>query len=230
MDTSSSSGVPKIRLTDGWKVRMTARQGNCRKDERRVKSSVVGFVSSLNDGLFSPRKGMNKMANYFRMSALAVVLSLGCQAAMAASDDFVEDASAKGVAEIEAGKLAQEKGTSADVKTFAAQMIKDHTAANEKLKTIAQSKKLEISDDAMLLDKAKAMILELRGAKSFDQAYANNQVKAHEQTIELFEEEAKNGKDAELKAFATATLPALKTHLEHAKALAKAHGGSAAKE
>jgi putative membrane protein len=173
---------------------------------------------------------MNKMANYFRMSALAVVLSLGCQAAMAASDDFVEDASAKGVAEIEAGKLAQEKGTSADVKTFAAQMIKDHTAANEKLKTIAQSKKLEISDDAMLLDKAKAMILELRGAKSFDQAYANNQVKAHEQTIELFEEEAKNGKDAELKAFATATLPALKTHLEHAKALAKAHGGSAAKE
>jgi putative membrane protein len=215
---------------DRWKARMTTRQGNCRKDERRVKSSVVGFVSSLKDGLFSPRKGMNKMANYFRMSALAVVLSLGCQAAMAASDDFVEDASAKGVAEIEAGKLAQEKGTSADVKTFAAQMIKDHTAANEKLKTIAQSKKLEVSDDAMLLDKAKAMILELRGAKSFDQAYANNQVKAHEQTIELFEEEAKNGKDAELKAFATATLPALKTHLEHAKALAKAHGGSAAKE
>jgi putative membrane protein len=173
---------------------------------------------------------MIKMANIFRMSALAVVLSLGCQTAMADSEDFVEDASAKGVAEIEAGKLAQEKGTAADVKTFAEQMIKDHTEANQKLKTLAQNKKLEISDDAMLMDKAKAMILELRGAKSFDQAYANNQVVAHEQTIKLFEEEAANGEDAELKAFATATLPKLKQHLEHAKALAKAHGGSAAKE
>lgn len=169
------------------------------------------------------------MANKFRMSALAVVLSLGCQAAMADSEDFVEDASAKGVAEIEAGKLAQEKGTSADVKTFAQQMIKDHTEANQKLKTLAQTKKLEISDDAMLLDKAKAMILELRGAKSFDQAYANNQVVAHEQTIELFEEEIKDGKDADLKKFATDTLPKLKEHLEHAKKLAAAHGGEAAK-
>ncbi|RRV09607.1 DUF4142 domain-containing protein [Pseudomonas sp. v388] len=169
------------------------------------------------------------MANLFRMSALAVVLSLGCQAAMADSEDFVEDASAKGVAEIEAGKLAQEKGTSADVKTFAQQMITDHTAANKELLAIAQKKNLEVSDEAMLLDKAKAMILELRGAKSFDQAYANNQVMAHEQTIKLFEEEAAKGEDAELKAFATATLPKLKAHLEHARALAKAHGGSAAK-
>lgn len=170
------------------------------------------------------------MANYFRMSALAVVLSLGCQAAMAAdSDDFVEDASAKGVAEIEAGKLAIEKGTSADVKTFAEQMIKDHTEANKQLADIAAAKKLEVSDNAMLMDKAKAMILELRGAKSFDQAYANNQVLAHEQTIKLFEEEAKNGDDAELKAFATKMLPDLKKHLEHAKAMAKAHGGDAAK-
>ena len=170
------------------------------------------------------------MANYFRMSALAVVLSLGCQAAMAAdSDDFVEDASAKGVAEIEAGKLAIEKGTSADVKTFAEQMIKDHTEANKQLADIAAAKKLEISDNAMLMDKAKAMILELRGAKSFDQAYANNQVVAHEQTIKLFEEEAANGKDAELKAFATKMLPKLKMHHEHAKKMAAAHGGEAAK-
>lgn len=170
------------------------------------------------------------MANYFRMSALAVVLSLGGQAAMAAdSDDFVEDASAKGVAEVEAGKLAQEKGTSADVKDFAAKMIKDHTAANAQLATIAQTKKLEVSDNQMLMDKAKSMILELRSAKSFDQAYANNQVVAHEQTIKLFEEEIKDGEDAELKAFASEMLPKLKLHLEHAKKLAAAHGGEAAK-
>lgn len=166
------------------------------------------------------------MANTLKTCALTLLVGLATQGAFAAQDnDFVEDASAKGVAEVEAGKLAQEKGSSADVKEFAGMMIKDHTAANEKLKTIADSKNLKISDSAELLDKAKAMILELRGAKSFDQAYANNQVKAHEATIEIFEKEIADGKDAEVKAFATETLPKLKSHLEHAKTLSEAHSG-----
>ena len=171
---------------------------------------------------------MNKI---FHISALAVALALGGQGAFAAqdADDFVENASAKGVSEVEAGKLAEEKGTSADVKAFAQMMVKDHTAANQELKAIARAKNLEVSDDAQLLDKAKAMILELRGASSFDRAYANNQVKAHEATIELFKEQAASGEDPELKAFAEKMLPALDKHLEHAKELAKATGGDAAK-
>lgn len=169
------------------------------------------------------------MKTKFYAAALAISVSLASHAAFAATgaDDFVEDASAKGVAEVEAGKLAQEKGTAADVKDFGAMMVKDHTAANQMLKSIADQKKLEVSTDAQLLDKAKAMILDLRSAKSFDQAYANNQVKAHEATIEIFEDEIKNGDDAQLKAFATDTLPKLKAHLDQAKALAKAHGGDA---
>ena len=168
------------------------------------------------------------MKNKLYAAALALSVSLASGSIFAAtdSDDFVEDASAKGVAEVEAGKLAQEKGTAADVKAFGAMMVKDHTAANGKLKAIADQKKLEVSTDAELLDKAKAMILDLRSAKSFDQAYANNQVKAHEATIEIFEDEAKNGDDPELKQFAAATLPTLKAHLEKAKELAKAHGGT----
>ncbi len=51
------------------------------------------------------------MTNYFRMSALAVMLSLGSQVALAADDsaDFVDNAAAKGIAEVEAGKMAQQK-------------------------------------------------------------------------------------------------------------------------
>lgn len=168
------------------------------------------------------------MKNLFRTSAFTMLITLASHGAYAAQDDdFVEDASAKGVAEVEAGKLALEKSSSADIKSFADMMINDHTVANNKLKSIADTKKLEVSDDAQLMDKAKSMILELRSAKSFDQAYANNQVKAHEMTISLFEKEASDGKDADLKAFATETLPKLKGHLEHAKTLAKAHGGNA---
>lgn len=168
------------------------------------------------------------MANILQTCTLTLLVSLATQGAFAAQDDnFVDDASAKGVAEVEAGKLAEEKGSAADVKSFADMMVKDHTAANAKLKSIADAKNLKVSDSAELVDKAKTMILELRSAKSFDQAYANNQVKAHEATIALFEKEASEGKDAEIKAFARETLPTLKAHLEQAKTLSKTHGGDA---
>lgn len=169
---------------------------------------------------------MNKL---LKISTFALTFVMSTQIAFAAQDDndFVENASAKGVAEVEAGKLAQEKGISPDVKNFAYMMITEHTAANDKLKTLADKKKLYVSDEAKLMDKTKSMILKLRSSKSFDQAYANNQVKAHEETIALFEDEVKNGKDAELKNFASETLNTLKKHLGEAQDLAKAHGGSA---
>lgn len=169
------------------------------------------------------------MNTLLRSGAFALAFTLaGAVHAAQDADDFVEEASAKGVAEVEAGKLAKEKGTSSDVKAFADMMIKDHGQAGEKLQTLATSKQLKVSTDAELMDKAKAMILELRNAKSFDQAYANNQVNAHEAAIELFKDYAKDGTDAELKAFAQQTLPTLQSHLEKAKALAAAHGGSKA--
>lgn len=172
------------------------------------------------------------MAHLVRNAALTLLMAVGAQGAFAAqdNDDFVEDASAKGIAEIEAGKLAIAKGTAADVKSFAQMMIDDHTAANAKLRSLAESKKLELSDDAMLMDKAKTMILHVRDGESFDKAYANNQVVAHEKTIELFQKEVKEGKDADLKKFASDTLPKLEAHLEHARKLAAAHGGDAAKK
>jgi putative membrane protein len=163
---------------------------------------------------------------------LAATLFMTAAATFAYADpsasSFVDNASAKGIAEIEAGKLALEKGTAQDVKTFAQQMIDDHTTANEKLAGIATAKKLEVSDRATLMDMAKSMILQVRDGESFDKAYANNQVVAHEQTIELFREYSEKGDDAEIKAFAKETLPKLEAHLKHAKELAKAHGGEAA--
>ncbi|MFN2944613.1 DUF4142 domain-containing protein, partial [Escherichia coli] len=89
------------------------------------------------------------------------------------------EASAAGVAEIEAGKMALGKSTAADVKVFAKQMIDDHGKVNAELRSLAERKKLEVEDDASLTDKAKATLLDLRDA-SFDPAYANNQVAAHE--------------------------------------------------
>ncbi|MFS2156661.1 DUF4142 domain-containing protein [Pseudomonas sp. Pseusp122] len=174
----------------------------------------------------------NNFTHTFKSSALALALTLGCHSAFAAESprSFIDDASAAGVGEIQAGQLAQQKGVSEDVKAFAGMMVEDHTLANNKLKEIAQSKKLEVREDPTVMAKIKTMILDLRSAKSFDQAYANNQVKAHEDAVKLFEEEAAGSEDAQLQAFAKETLPKLKEHLAKAKELAAAHGGDAAKE
>lgn len=164
-----------------------------------------------------------------RHLALAVALSSSMGAAFAAtSNDFVDKAAAGGISEIETSRLALEKSQSADVKAFANMMITDHGKANDELATIAKKNDIEVPDTTTLVKQAKEKILDMRD-ESFDAAYANNQVKAHEDTIELFKKEANTVTDdkikgaVELKGFAQKMLPGLEKHLEMAKKLQAAH-------
>lgn len=153
---------------------------------------------------------------------LGVVSGLAFAADKIDADDFVEQVSASGIAEVEGAKMAQQKSTSADVKAFAKTMITDHSAANTELAGIASRKSLEVSTEAELTSKAKKMVLEQRDGESFDKAYANSQVKAHEDSIALFQR-ATISDDVEIAAFATKTLPKLQNHLKMAKELAATH-------
>jgi putative membrane protein len=132
---------------------------------------------------------------------------------------FVEKASAAGLTEVAAGKAATEKSPSADVKTFGQQMVDDHTKAGDELKAIAQPKGIAVSSAPMASDtKALAAMSNLSGA-AFDTAFKKKMVADHEKVIALFKKESASGSDADLKAFATKTLPTLQHHLEMAKAL-----------
>src|SRR3989338_2077472 len=167
---------------------------------------------------------MNEPNKSLLSAGLALLLGAWAIQALGDSpDDFVDEACAKGIAEIETGKMALEKSTSPEIKRFAEQMIKDHTQANQELADLAKRKNLEVATEAELMNKAKAMILELRSGESFDEAYTNNQVEAHEATIELFSEQSEDAEDPDIKAFATSTLPKLEQHLEMAKRLADTH-------
>lgn len=164
-----------------------------------------------------------------RHLTLAVALSTSMGAAFAATDnDFVDKAAAGGIAEIETSRLALEKSASADVKAFANMMITDHSKANDELAAIAKKHDIEVPDTTTLVKQAKEKILDMRD-ESFDAAYANNQVKAHEDTIELFKKEANTVTDdkvkgaTELKGFAQKMLPGLEKHLAMAKKLQAAH-------
>ncbi|CAN7422762.1 MULTISPECIES: DUF4142 domain-containing protein [Pseudomonas] len=164
-----------------------------------------------------------------RHLTLAVALSTSMGTAFAAtSNDFVDSAAAGGIAEVETSRLALEKSSSADIKAFANMMITDHSKANDELAALAKKNDIEVPDSTTLVKQAKEKILDLRD-ESFDAAYANNQVKAHEDTIELFKKEANTVTDdrtkgaTDLKGFAQKMLPALKKHLDMAKKLQAAH-------
>lgn len=166
---------------------------------------------------------MKQLTPLLHSTALALVIGMACGNAYAVSPRaFVETASEKGMAEIENGRLAVQKSQSADVRKFAQMMIDDHQATNDELTALATQLKLPRSDATAMMDRVKKMILEYRDG-SFDKAYANNQVSAHEQTVELFQEQAEDADVPPLQEFAKKHLPRLEAHLEEAKKLQAAH-------
>ena len=139
---------------------------------------------------------------------------------------FYKHAAEGGISEVDAGTLAQDKGSDQKVKDFGAMMVKDHSAANEKLKALAAAKNLELPTSASMGQMATKAKLEVLTGKTFDKSYIKGQIKAHRETIVLFKKEIASGQDDDAKTFATATLPTLKAHLKAIVAIAGAEGVS----
>ncbi len=161
-----------------------------------------------------------------RFMSLTVLVAAAVFAghAHARSDaSFMKEAAHAGAAEIEASKLASTKAKSADVKSFADTMVADHTKVANELKALAASKNVKLPDGPSMTQKAELKLIDTGDNDKFDERYAKHfGVKAHEETIKLFEDAAKNAKDAEVKAWAEKTLPGLRHHLEMAQALSVA--------
>jgi putative membrane protein len=159
---------------------------------------------------------------------LSVTLLLASAAfatqAYAKSDSaFLKDAAHAGAAEIEASKLAQTKAKSADVKAFADSMVTDHTKVADELKALAATKNVKLPEGPSIKQKAELKLIDAGDNDKFDERYAKHfGVKAHKDTIKLFEDASRDAKDPEVKAWATKTLPGLKHHLEMAQALSVA--------
>jgi putative membrane protein len=135
---------------------------------------------------------------------------------------FMKNAAEAGLAEVEASKLAASKATNTQVKSFAQQMVDDHSKANDELKALAASKGVTLPTEPSMAQKAKLKLLQGADGAHFDKRYAESfGVKAHEDTVNLFQKEAQKAKDPEVKAWAEKTLPTLQHHLEMAKDMDK---------
>ena len=128
------------------------------------------------------------------------------------------------MSEVELGQLAQQKSGSPAVKEFGAMMVKDHSAANEKLKALAASKQVSLPDSPSLMQKASKTKLDMMSGESFDKSYIKGMIDDHKTDIKDFQTEASEGKDPEAKAFAATTLPTLKAHLRKIESIAVSAG------
>ena len=131
--------------------------------------------------------------------------------------DFAVNTANAGMTEIQAGQMAEQKGMAKDVKDYGAMMVKDHTAAADKLKTIAASKNITLPT-TLSSDKQKDLDdLNKKTGKDFDKAYIDMMISDHKKVISSFEDESKNGSDADLRGFADSTLHILRHHLDEAE-------------
>lgn len=146
---------------------------------------------------------------------------------LAAADvTFLTMAAQAGQSEIALASLAEDTSERADVDSLADRLQRDHEATNDRIKELADRKNVDFPNDAIGLpgptDAQRATrdrLAELKG-QEFNRAWADQTVRDHEASIELWSRAA-NSTDADVKALADSTLPTLREHLEHAQALQK---------
>jgi putative membrane protein len=137
------------------------------------------------------------------------------------TEDFIKEAAMSDMLEIDAARIAQQKGN-ADEKKFAEQMITDHTKTGSELKDLVPAE-MKSAVPTALDESSQKKLDKLRDTReqAFASEYDPMQVSAHKDAVSLFERYAKGGEDAKLKDWAGQTLPALQHHLEMAQELDK---------
>jgi putative membrane protein len=151
-------------------------------------------------------------------------------AALSAADaKFIKAAAEGGLFEIAVGKLAAEKATNAEVKSFANMLIEQHGAANDKLKKVADAHGITLPTVVPSDKQTKIDRLSRLSGDAFDRQFVEMVGLAdHRHDIAEFEKESRSGKSEDVRNFAAETLPTLKAHLETAQKLRSSRGRKAA--
>lgn len=134
---------------------------------------------------------------------------------------FAMKAASGGMAEVEMANMALHSSTNERVKAFASMMIRDHGKAGEELKALAPSKGLTLPTQPMPEHMKHIDMLKGKTGSAFDKVYMSHMLMDHQEDVSEFQKATTKVKDADLKAFASRTLPVIKTHLDSAKAISK---------
>ncbi|MBA9032901.1 putative membrane protein [Rhizobium leguminosarum] len=186
------------------------------------------------DQPFKRRRVMEALMKHLAIASLAFALAAPAFAQSAAektgvnslmgvapkTEDFVQEAATSDMFEISSSKLAIERGDDA-TKAFAQQMVTDHQKTTDELKGLVASGKVKASVPSAMTSNQQSMLDKLNGLQGadFNKQYHADQESVHEDAVDLFKRYGDEGDNADLKAWAVATRPALEHHLMMAKEL-----------
>jgi len=155
----------------------------------------------------------------------------GAHTAKGSSDTtFVKTAANVGIAEVELGNLAASKASSDQVKQFAQRMVTDHGKANDELKSVTQTKNITLPTEIDAAHKTVKDRLSKLSGDAFDRAYMREMLMGHRKAVNLFRTESTSGSDADIKSWASKTLPTIEEHLKMAEDANRAVGTSGVKK
>ncbi|MFN7023010.1 MAG: DUF4142 domain-containing protein [Pseudorhizobium sp.] len=135
------------------------------------------------------------------------------------TEDFVLQAASSDMFEIESSRLAIERASDDATKTFAQQMLDDHQKTSNELKQLVEGGNISAQIPTAMTDAHQEMLDELKGLQGaeFTEEYHSAQEDVHEDAVDLFQRYGSEGENAELKAWAAKTVPALQHHLQMAE-------------
>ena len=168
----------------------------------RSRTPVDTTVSSVN----SAGSAMNSVSN--AVSGMTT----------GSAESFMKEAAQGGMAEVEMGKLAEQKSKNAEVKKFGQMMVKDHGEAGKDLMALAAKKNITLPTDMGAHKSTYDKLNGLSGA-DFDKAYVDDMVDDHQKDVSEFQKQANNATDPEVKAFAAKVVPVITKHLETIKGI-----------
>ena len=132
-----------------------------------------------------------------------------------ADQAFMHQLAQTNLAEIAAGKIAQEKATTEGVKTYAQQMIDDHTSAQSELQTMADAKAVTLPKTPDAAHQAAAKKMQGLSGAAFDRSYVAHAGTAdHKAAVRLLTQVSKTAADPDLKAYGAKMLPKVQGHLD----------------
>jgi putative membrane protein len=134
---------------------------------------------------------------------------------------FAQEAQTDGLAQVQLAKLAQQKAASDDVKQFAQKVADDRAKANAQLQEVASRENMTLPDHLNNKQQDTINKLSALSGPAFDKAYVKDTVKDQKKDVSQFRAESQLGTDANIKQFASQTLPVLQQHLDSAKNLDK---------
>jgi putative membrane protein len=129
---------------------------------------------------------------------------------------FLVFAAETSMEEIELGKLAQDLSRKTEVKQLGKMMEDEHTKALTETEDLAKQKQIVLPTTMPEKGKDAYKKLSEMSGSDFDKEYCDMMVNGHKNAIEKFSKAAGQAKDPEISAFANATLPTLKKHLNMA--------------